>query len=259
MTTIARYQQLVANLSRSLAQVAKRPDVAHESAYYLQHVGGIKTVDDFLKDDRAYRFAMTAFGLRDMIFGKAFMRKVLTEGIDGNKTFALQLSDPRFREFAAAFNFKRYGAATMTLDSVKQPVVDKYVRVQLEVDAGGSDEGLRLALYFQRKAPGISSVYGLMGDSALYKVLQTALNLPASYSNVDIAKQAAFIGSKITLSDFKDSAKLNAFINRFAANWQMANGDATQSLPQIGLGQSALSSFSQSTLLSLQGLKLGGG
>lgn len=258
MTTISSYQQVANNLPRSLSQIAQRPDVARESAYYLQHIGQIKSIDDFLKDDRVYRYAMTAYGLQDMIFGKAFMRKILTEGVDGSKSFALQLTDPRFRAFAAAFNFKANGADTTTQSAVQQPVVDKYVRVQLEADAGDSDEGLRLALYFQRMAPQASSAYGLMGDSALYKVVQTALGLPASYSNVDVAKQAAYIESKINIADLQDPAKLNKFIARFAANWQAANSDASQTVPQIGLSQSTLSTFSSSTLLSMQGLKFGG-
>lgn len=253
--TVTRYQQIARNVERALSTVAQRADVKRESDYYLANIRGVKTAEDLLKNDRLYNFAMTAFGLKDMIYGKAFMRKVLAEGLEGPKSFALQLSDPRFREFAEAFNFMRFGATATAFDRVQQGTVDRYIRIQLETDAGTSDEGLRLALYFQRKAPEVSSIFGLMGDPALYKVIHTTLGLPQSYSNTDVDTQAAFIRSRINIEDFKDPGKLETFVTRFAARWQAANGTSVASVPQVGLGRSMLTSFDNSLLLSMQLLK----
>lgn len=255
--TVAKYQQIVRNIDRSLGQISKRPDVKREADYFLSNIRSVKTADEFLRNDRLYQFAMTAFGLKDMIYGKAFMRKILLEGIDGTKSFALQLSDPRFRDFAEAFNFARYGATTTAFDRAQQGTVDKYLRIALEMEAGASDEGLRMALYFQRKAPTINSIYGLMGDTALYKVVQTALGLPAAYSNAGIDRQAAFIGSKIDIKDFQDPAKLDAFISRFTARWQASNGTSTTPIPQIMPSQPLLTRFDNSLLLSMQLLRGG--
>jgi len=237
--TVARFQQISRNIERTIGNLAQRPDVRRESDHYLANIRSVKSADDLLKNDRLYNFAMTAFGLKDMIYGKAFMRKVLTEGLDGPKSFALQLADPRFREFAEAFNFARYGGTATAFDR----------------EAGRSDEGLRLALYFQRKAPEVSSIFGLMGDPALYKVIQTVLGLPASYSNTNIDTQAAFIRSRINVEDFESPAKLDAFITRFAARWQAANGSGMQSAPVVGLSRSMLTSFDNSLLLSMQLLR----
>jgi hypothetical protein len=253
--TVASYQQIAKNIDRSLNTISERADVKKDSAYFLANIRGVKSAEEFLKNDRLYNFAMTAFGLKDMIYGKAFMRKVLTEGVDGTKSFALQLADGRFREFAEAFNFARYGATATAFDRAQQGTVDRYARIQLEADAGKQDEGLRMALYFQRKAGTVTSIFGLMGDQALYKVVQTALGLPAAYSNANIDKQAGFIASKIDIADFQDPAKLDKFIVRFAAQWQAANGQAVQNVPRIGLSQSLLTTFDNSLLLSMQVLK----
>lgn len=258
MNTVSGYKQIAGNLDRSLAAVASRPDVARESAYYLAHIRDVKSADEFIKNDRLFNFAMKAFGLKDMAYGKAFMRKVLSEGIDGTRSFALQLADHRFREFAGAFNFARYGSTATAFSRAQQGTVDKYVRIELENQAGGADEGVRLALYFQRKAPGVTSIFGLMGDPALYKVVQTALGLPAALSNADIDKQAAVIGAKIDVDKLKDETALDKFISRFAARWQAAGGSAGLSIPQIGLSQSALMTLPNSTMVTLQSLKRGG-
>lgn len=253
--TVATYQQIARNIDKSIGTIAGRPEIRRESDYFLTTIRTVKSADEFLKNDRLYKFAMTAFGLKDMIYGKAFMRKVLTEGVDGSRSFALQLADPRFREFAEAFNFARYGASATAFDRAQKGTVDRYLRIQLESDAGQNDEGVKLALYFQRKAPDVTSIYGLMGDPALYKVVQTALGLPAAYSNTDVDKQAAFLRSKINVDDLKDPVKLDNFITRFTARWQAANGAAGQNIPQIALGRPTLASFDNSLLLSMQLLK----
>lgn len=253
--TVARYQQVARNIEKSMASISQRQDVKRESDYFLANIRTVKSADEFIKSDRLYKYAMTAFGLKDMIYGKAFMRKVLTEGVDGSKSFALQLADPRFRDFAETFNFARYGATATAFDRAQQGTVDRYLRIQLEADAGQGDEGVKLALYFQRRVPEVSSVYGLMGDPALYKVVQTALGLPSVYSNTDIDKQAAFLRSKINVEDFADPVKLDNFITRFAAKWQAANGATGQAVPMVGLSRPTLASFDNSLLLSMQLLK----
>lgn len=253
--TVARYQQIARNIDKTIGGISQRADVRRESDYYLANIRSVKSVDDFLRNDRLYKYAMTAFGLKDMIYGKAFMRKVLTEGVDGSRSFALQLADPRFREFAEAFNFARYGATATAFDRAQQGTVDRFLRIQLETDAGQNDEGLQLALYFQRKAPEVTSVYGLMGDAALYKVVRTALGLPAAYSNTDVDSQAAFLRSRINVDDFKDPVKLDNFITRFTARWQAASTMAGPAVPQIGLSRPALTAFDNSLLLSMQLLK----
>lgn len=255
-STVTSYQQIARNIDRSIGTLSKRPDIKREADYFLANIRNVKSADEFLKNDRLYSFAMTAFGLKDMIYGKAFMRKVLNEGLDGDKSFALQLADGRFREFAEAFNFARYGSTATAFDRAQQGTVDRFLRIRLESDAGRNDEGVRLALYFQRKAPQVTSVFGLLGDQALYKVVRTALQLPATYSGTDIDRQAAFIGTKLKLDDLKDPAKLDAFITRFTALWQASQGpSAAAQVPRVGLGQPVVASFDQSLLLSLQLLK----
>lgn len=256
MTTVTDYQFITRNLDKSIGRIAQRAEVKRDTDYYLSHITKVNSADEFLKDDRLFRFAMTAFGLKDMIYGKAFMKKVLSEGIDGAKAFALQLSDPRFREFAETFNFARYGKTATAFTRAQQGTVDKYLRITLEDEAGKSDEGVRLALYFKRKAPAVTSVYGLMGDAALYKVVQTALGMPAASASIDVDRQAAFIKSKIDIDKIKNGSGIDDLLTKFTARWQMANGSvSTAAVPQIGLSQDPVVTLDTSALLALQSLR----
>ena len=99
---------------------------------------------------------------------------------------------------------------------------------------------MRLALYFQRKASGITSAFDILADKAVFEVVRTALSLPVSMSQADIEVQADMLIDRIDLADFRDPAKLEKFISRFAALYDLNNGTTnTQSAASLILsGQS---------------------
>jgi Protein of unknown function (DUF1217) len=252
LSTTANFRILAKDITKTAERIAKEPDVKRETDYYLKTVGGLKSIDAFLANDRVYSYAMKAFGLSDMTYAKAFVRKVLTDGIDDSRSFANLLADPRFRDLAATFNFKSTGTATTLLGKAQQGVADKYVRIRLEEKAGADDEGVRLALYFQRKASSITSAYSILADPALLKVAQTALSLPTATSAQGIEKQAELIASKLDIEKLKEPGGLAKFLDRFTALWEAK----TASAANLASGAEALTSAD--TLLKIQSLRTGG-
>ena len=261
LTTIASYRLVSQDLNRSLEQKANEPLIKRETEYYLENIVNVKSIDEFLDNDRLFNYAMKAHGLEDMSYAKAFMRKALVEGIDERDTFANNLADTRYRDFVEAFNFARHGKIATVFTSAQTGTSEKYIRQTLEEDVGEENTGVRLALYFQRKAPTVTSAFGLMGDKALLEVTQTALNLPPSMSNLDIDRQAEIISEKIDIEDFKDPEKLDAFLQRFAALWELNNPTSAASssaVPNVLLSGTGIIGINDSILASLQNLKIGG-
>lgn len=258
LTTAASYRMIASDMTRSLDTTAKKPDVARDTAYYLKNIGNVKSVDDFIADDRLFSYAMKAFGLKDMTYAKAFMRKVLNEGIDDPRSFANSLTDTRYRDFAETFNFKRYGETATLFQRAQQGTVDNYFRQTLEEDAGNQNEGVRLALYFKRKASSISSAYSILADRALLTVAQTALGISPAMSAADIDRQAEMIAARLDVEDLNDPAKLQKFIDRFLGLWEIANPSAPQTPVSLLIGQPIELGIKPDLLASLQSLKLGG-
>jgi hypothetical protein len=211
-----------------------------------------------MKNDRVYRYAMRAFGLEDMTYAKAFIRKVLSEGIDRKDAMANKLVDPRYRELAETFNFARYTTATTSFSRTQQGTVDRYVRQTLEVDAGQTNEGVRLALYFQRAAPRATSAYALLADRALLKVTQVALGLPASTGALDIDKQAELISKKLNVADLKEPAKLEKMLERFTALWEIENPSTPAATGPAALISGAGGLLDSDLLSRIQSLRLRG-
>ncbi|GLR85202.1 DUF1217 domain-containing protein [Bradyrhizobium iriomotense] len=264
LSTIADYTRITKDMGKSLTLVAKQPDVSRETDYFLANIGKVKSIDDFLKDYRLYSYAMKAYGLSDMIYAKAFIRKVLTEGVATTNTFANKLSDTRYREFATAFNFAALGSNATQTTQATTGTATQYVTQTMEQNAGDQNEGLRLALYFTRKASSIKNAYQILADKALTQVAQTALGLSATVSSADIDSQAAMLTKMIKLTDFQDPAKVTKFVQRFAAMWDasqassdISNGSSTNpALILIG-GASTTASMDTDILSKLQSIRLG--
>ena len=257
-STYLNYNLIARDIDRSIQTVAEDPIVERETEYFLKTVGTLKSVDDFMKDTRVYNYALKAHGLEDMAYAKAFIRKLLTEGVDDESAFANQLADSRYQDFAAAFNFARHGETATIFSRAQQGTVDLYLRQTLEEQAGEEDTGVRLALYFERTAPELTSAYGIIADPAIFDVVRTALGIPAEIAATDVDKQAALLESRIDIEDFKDPEKLSKFLERFTALWELENGSNEYLDSSALLGSSAGFGITPDLMLSINNLRLGG-
>ncbi|MCB1425757.1 MAG: DUF1217 domain-containing protein [Zhengella sp.] len=227
LSTYVQYNLIAANMDRSVEAINRDPVVSRETEYYLANIGNIDTVDDFMADTRLFNYAMKAHGLSDMSYAKAFMTKVLEEGHDDDEAFVNQLADKRYIEFAKTFDFNRYGATATTFSRATTGVAEKYVRQTLEENAGETNTAVRLALYFERKAPEIKSVTEILADQALFTVVRTNLGLPESFSMLDIDRQIEIFKDRVDLEEFSDPEAVAKQIERFSALWDANNPDQT--------------------------------
>ncbi|WP_319532048.1 DUF1217 domain-containing protein [uncultured Cohaesibacter sp.] len=256
--TSLRLTMLNNNMSKSLDVVRKDPLVDRLSEKYLEKIRDIKTVDEFIEDYDVFSYAMKAFGLEDMTYAKAYMRKVLDEGVSSDEAFANKLTDERFRTFAEAFNFEQFGEATTSFEKVQQDVVDMYVRQTLEDQEGEDNTGVQLALYFERKAGNITNAMELLADPALAEVTRTLVGIADEAAGSDLDLQAAMIEERIDIEDLQDPDKVKELLVRFTSLWDLENQDISTSVPNVLLSGTSMVSMDEDLLMSLQGLKLGG-
>lgn len=223
LNTYTSYQLIAKDIAKAMDRVEAQPTVERETKYYLENITKVKSIEQFVKDDRLFKYAMKAHGLQDMAYAKAFMVKALKEGVTDRNSFANKMSDKRYAEFVDTYNFALLGDKTTTFNQAQQGTVDKYLRQTLEENAGQDNEGVRLALYFQRKAPTIKNFYQVLADPALGKVVRTALALPDSFAAADIDRQVKLFEQRLKISDFSDTKKLGEFLKRFTSLWEVNN------------------------------------
>lgn len=257
LSTYRSYQIIASDMTRSLNRVADDPVNKRDTAYYLANIGKVKTIDDFLKNDKLFSYAMKAYGLSDMTYAKGMIRKLLQQGVESTSSLANKLTDPRYKAFATAFNFARYGQLTTTFDATQKGAVAKYNQQMLEETAGQDNSGVRLALYFKRNAGSIKTSYNILADPALLKVVQTALNIPSEMSAANIDAQAKDIDKRLKVADLQDPKKLDKFLQRFTSMYDLTQSDATSSVAAAFTGQSSSIGIGADLLMSLQKFRLG--
>lgn len=226
------------------------------TGYYRDNIVNVRSIDDLFADDDLYNYALWAYDLQDEGADKNLVRRVLEGGISDPDSLANTMDDDKFRALAAAFDFVRLGEETTTYNPTGQNVVDKYLRQTLEEDAGRTNEGVRLALYFKRKASSITSAFAILADPALAQVVRTALGLPASIAQADVDRQAAMLEKRLDLADFKDPAKVDKFLTRFTSLWEIENPtSAPASVASILISPPAEYGISTDALMALAQLK----
>ncbi len=256
VNTYTSYNLITRDMEKSIDRVEDQPVVKRDTEYYLANITKVKSIEDFMANDRLYRYAMKAFGLEDMAYAKAFITKALKEGIDEPDSFANKLTDKRYYDFVETFNFNRHGDVTTIFSRTQQGTVDKYMRQTLEEDAGKQNEGVRLALYFERKAGDITNFYQVLADPALSKVVRTMLALPDSFASADVDKQVQLFEDRLDIADFSDPEKLDKLLTRFTSLWEIDNPTQTQSsLATVLFSQPAEFGISTDLLMSLQSMR----
>lgn len=254
MDAVLTYKLFAADTDRALDRIQSKPQVSREVEYYKENITSIKTIDEFVDNDRIFATVMEAYGLEEMTYAKGFVRKLLEGGIDDSDSMANRLTDPRYQELAEDFNFVRTGEATTAFSKVTVGVVDKFYQQNLEVEAGDQNAGVRLAMYFQRKAEDIETPLNILADSALLQFVQTAYSLPTQMSYQSLDKQVELIEDKFDLEDLKDPEKMEDLVNQFLISWDIQNPTSV-TVPPIISSPNNILNISIDTLSAIQNLK----
>ncbi|QKK32769.1 DUF1217 domain-containing protein (plasmid) [Rhizobium indicum] len=243
-------------------ELTEATDAANEEiTYFREQMATITTASEFLADDRLVSFALEAKGLDPDAVTSDALEEMFSSDLDDEDSYVNKLDDNRFTELVGSFNFDQDGnisgdpTGTVQQRGDVLETIDAYVRLTLEDDQGDNNTGVRLALYFQRKAPEISNAYDILGDSALFEFFTTSFNLSSYVSNMDVDKQAEMVDNFIDIEDLSDPDKVDDLIKRFTAMYDMANGTGTTSTALSILTGSA--TISADTLLAMAQLKSG--
>jgi hypothetical protein len=260
ISTSTRYQLVTKDLAKTKALIEKEPATKREIDYYKANIKSIKTIDDFIKNDRIFKFAMKAYGLEEMSYAKGLFKKLLQEGVSNPLSMANKMSNPLYKEFAKAFDFKTKGSAATSAASATTEAVQKYVQLSLEKREGEQNQGVQLAMYFKRKASSVTTTMGLLADKALLKFVQTTFNIPQNASKADLDIQVRNLEKHINIKDLQDPKKVDKLIQRFNAMWDVTNPIAATISPVMTLfdQSSVQQNFSVDLMMSIAKLRPGG-
>jgi hypothetical protein len=223
--------------------------------YFRANIGQIESAEALVADRRLLAVALEAFGMGQEIDKRAFVEKALREGSENPRAMAVRMSDPRWREMAAAFGFGDGRGAQTAADGFSEGILARYKVRAFETAVGNVDESMRLALNFDRTMQGYAAQgtsetaawYRVLGDVPLRTVLESALGLPKEFANVDIDQQVGVVRERAarlfgdsSIKAFGEAANREDLIRRFLVRESMGEtgGAAARGLTALTLLQS---------------------
>ena len=248
VSTYFSYNYISHHLKQSLTRVEQQADIAKEAAYYKANIGKVKTVDDFMKDYRLYHYAMKAYGLEDMAYAKAFMKKVLESDLSDGTSFVNKLVDKRYREFAEAFSFNGTGTPVAQSEDQTDEMIGLYTAtMKSQVDALTDASN-----YYSSKIGTITSADQLLNDDRLRNYVYSAFGIdeskwprdtisqvlrsdpsdPNSYVSTTFTSQLSGLNAQLTQAK-SDVAATNTKIADYTAQLSQPGADVNQLNVQI--------------------------
>jgi hypothetical protein len=237
-------------------QPALRAQAEKDAVYYRNAIADVGSVAELLKDRKMVDILLVSKGLDPAKVTTDYLRKIFNSDLTDARSFANTEKDPRFAEIAASFNFDRQGNVAR-LEKIGPQKRDQlletqnsYLQQNLETQQGDANPGVRLALYFQRKAGDVTSAYDILADKALAEVFRTTYGLPDSVGSMGVDQQAKVVEKYLNLKDLTDPAKLEKLLNRFSVMYDLKNGSSTVS-PALAILQGSGGSIGQDALMSI--------
>ncbi|GEO84083.1 MULTISPECIES: DUF1217 domain-containing protein [Alphaproteobacteria] len=202
VSTYLSYDLVVRDMKATLNRTASDAQVSREAAYYEANIDKVSSVDEFLDDYRLYSYAMKAHGLEDMIYAKAFMKKVLESDLTDQDSYANKLTDDRYRNFATAYQFNT-AASDAQSDAQETAVFNLYSQAQLDETTSIKEA----TAYYQSVIDNVTSAEQLVSTNTLFGYILDAYGIDRTYYSDDHFVQ-------VLTSDVSDP---NSYVNQLVA------------------------------------------
>ncbi len=230
-----------------------------EAEYFTGEMQKIKTLKDFLSNDRLTEFAMESLGIDPKTVTKEQLQKMFSSKLDDGESYLNKEMDPVFRRLVTAFNFDSDGNILHEDRSLIQTrrglyeTLDNYLTQTLETQAGEENAGVRLALYFKRIAAGTTSYYSILADTAIQSFINTTFGIPDELGNAPVDTQVAMMKKYFDIKDFQDPEKVKKLVARFTVMYDNAQ-NTTDPIMMLFNG-SGSAGISGDTLLAVATLR----
>jgi len=230
--------------AKQSALFSQSPEIKRDIDYFTKKIGSITTAADLVKDRQLLKVALGAYGLDTDLDKRFFVQKVLQEGTSNPKALANRLVDKRYSQLTDSFGFGSPLGPKTGEKGFADRIISAFKTRQFEIAVGKKDETLRLAMSFKREISviaanpgnGDTGWYRILGSPPLKKVVQETLNLPSSFSSLDIDRQLSVIKERIRekfgpggVSVFSKGDNAEKFVKSFLVAREIS-GESTRQL-----------------------------
>lgn len=220
--------------AKGAAEAAKNPQLQRTLGQFRDAVERAPNVEAALKDPRVLAVVLPAMGLSDALDKPALAMRALTSDPADQKSLANRLGDPRWKEAITTLDLSRRGLDALRDPKVQKVLADSMARVAWREGLNESNPGISDALYFQQRAPTVTSAYGILGDAVMRRVVTKALGLPDQLAVQSVEAQARAINSRLKVEGLSDPKQVIKLAERYV-NVRASDASGGFSSPLLSL------------------------
>ncbi|WP_102223663.1 DUF1217 domain-containing protein [Acidimangrovimonas sediminis] len=217
MSSLLALKLLDSTESTEKTLIRSTPSTAKAIEKFKDAASSITSAKDFVSNYDVYSFVMQAFDLKDQMFGKAMVQKILESDSSQSGALVNQMTDPRFTELYKSLGFTDGGTANTTFSNSdwQDQIVQRFVDQSYINDEADQNATVGAALEFRQKAPEVSSWYDILKDADMGKFMRTVLNIPDGVVNQDLDSQVALFEKKYDITKLQDPAEVEKLVQKY--------------------------------------------
>jgi len=198
---------------------------------FEQSAPSLTSASALLDNYSALKVVLGAYGMSSIINETAVLKDLMTQDPTSKTSLAVTSGNATWKAFATAFS--SWDPSPFASSDTVSSIVQGYMTGQFETSEGTATPGLDNALYFTRKASGVTTLAGLMSDSTLLKVVETVSGYdPTEFGALSYDQQVHMLQNKVSMSDFSTPAKIQQYAERYLAILQF-NPQTTTPTPTL--------------------------
>lgn len=215
--------------AKGVAATAKEAAVKLAVARFTEGISRARNVETALRDPRVSAVLLPALGLPDAVDMPGLAVRALTSDPTDAKSVASRLTDTRWKAASTTLNLSARGMDGLRDPAVQKKLIDGYTAYQWRVSKNNEASGVADALYFQKrmatgKAP---TVYEVLGDAVLRRVVTGALGLPDALAIQEVTTQARAVTSRIDLTKLTDARQAAKLSERYVMSANAAGNTSS--------------------------------
>jgi hypothetical protein len=210
-------------IEAEIERFAKRPNIKRQIDEFRAAVENLRTPEDFFKNYKALRFALSAYGMESQIEYPARIRQAMMSDPSDRFSVANRMSDERYRQVMVDFGFFQKGIANLKKPEFIEFIANGFIINEFEKEAGQLNPALTEALYFRRKIGQVQRTQQLYGDLQLFDVVKEALAIPNAAVNASIERLTERIEAGFDVKRVGERDYVEKFIKRYLAMKDMSS------------------------------------
>lgn len=227
ISPVTQFLQAQKDEATASANYAKTDTLTQrEATSFEKDASSITSASDLMGNYSALQVVLGAYGLGSISNETALVKQLLTQDPSSSTSLAKSSGNAQWLAFADAFESMGANGGTATAtpftSDVISSVVTKFEETQYEESKANTKTGIGNALYFTRTMTSATTLSGIMSDSKLLNVVETAEGFdPDTFGALDYDQQVRMLSAKVNMNDFSSAENIQKYAEKYLVMLQI--------------------------------------